>query len=984
MAGSKALELDTQICPQTSMEFFLKHGADQRVLDCWDVYGIKTGAAILLGFDSLYLIFYTIFLITLARHLSFELKQDFGKDAVKWLVVCLPKIAALSVLTLAFIDILENILGILGILGITSGWRLGSAVCFFNTWKSNFIRIILVLLGFLLSAWYFNFFNPARNDPNTHDTRFDERARLRVASADMVWRSRYVLLALLLFGGLTIVMDQSRDVLAGMAQGMSQNLHEIKFGWSGLLSGLVGFGSFLIHFVAIWLFAYTCWFWVRVVGRMQRPDDDVKCHVVGCPKRNRSAEARDIFAKWWARLLGIAPFLMLTWMCGLAAQAAVRSGDLKAALVLIIFGSVLFFLPILMIRFRGQDPRTRAMDKSEYIYYDYLVDDKAQNNKVKEELWGNNYRFLRCFSCPPALLPILSLVLLEVVRFWSISESAPPLALAAIAFALTFWTSLLGLLAQAALRRAIPWVLILILLVGGLGFFDLTDNHRVWHAYPVGDETVVDLVSTMHLHQFTLALLALLAVCALALYNKFPPHKDNALSIKIIASLILLGATFAVLKLADNHLQPLSRTVAATSLQDRPSLDDAIGQWISAHHVKQQSLNNLSSPITVYFVSAEGGGIRSAYWTALVLAKLTEQDNTFPNNLFSLSGVSGGAVGETVWRSCLIKSRGQKGIGQMDCVKSLGKTDLLTPLLSAWMFEDTLARAIPTSAWCELPGCGFLSRGIWFERNLENAIPGLDDPMVGSIQSGVPHLFLNSTWVETGERAIASTIRIEHKQFPTAHDQLEQLGSDLPLSTAAHNAARFTYVNAIGSVVNGATKLGHLADGGYFDNSGGHTTGDILRAFQRCVFSPDDPCRLGVQQQKWAQENLFPQAIQIRNGVVDDGAGNDPAQPLRKGRWELYTDIFGPLIAAFNAIGTGSNGRVAESLLAKQIESWRDVRLLFQSAPVSGTEIKMPEPVIHCDLKEEGTLYPLGWYLSETARKGMEHEAKPLPLSCQL
>src|ERR1051325_10644881 len=49
---------------------------------------------------------------------------------------------------------------------------------------------------------------------------------------------------------------------------------------------------------------------------------------------------------------------------------------------------------------------------------------------------------------------------------------------------------------------------------------------------------------------------------------------------------------------------------------------------------------------------------------------------------------------------------------------------------------------------------------------------------------------------------------------------------DVPLSTAAHMSARFTYVSPAGRFDPDGT---HVVDGGYFENSGAATALDILR-----------------------------------------------------------------------------------------------------------------------------------------------------------
>jgi hypothetical protein len=459
--------------------------------------------------------------------------------------------------------------------------------------------------------------------------------------------------------------------------------------------------------------------------------------------------------------------------------------------------------------------------------------------------------------------------------------------------------------------------------------------------------------------------------------------------LSLAAALVLLGADRLMFATDSGGAgQPES----SVSISDRKTLDEAIADWVSglkADWEQQSEQGDSPAEIPVYFVSAQGGGIRSAYWTALVLDRLADLDPAFEHRTFSISGVSGGSVGAAVWSVCEPDAQGG-GRDRTDCIKGLGQANLLTPLMSAWLFEDVLARFLP-SAWCRLPGCGIMSRGNWFERSLEQDVARLAAPMNGpAAGANGPSLFLNSTWVENGERAIASRLRVEPANFPAAGDQLARINRDLPLSTAAHNSARFTYINAIGN----ADGKGHLADGGYFDNSGGHTTDDILRAFRRWLFDADDGGKLDQRQddlqddlKAWAQRHLVPQAIQIRNGIdapgateTSDSPGSCPADFNKPTKGlSFYSDLLGPAFAAFNAIGTGSNGRVAEANVCKSVEAWRSLRrAAHPDMPAPSTLT----PLRRIDLNNQNVLYPLGWYLSPTARAGMEQAASQLgPLS---
>ena len=118
----------------------------------------------------------------------------------------------------------------------------------------------------------------------------------------------------------------------------------------------------------------------------------------------------------------------------------------------------------------------------------------------------------------------------------------------------------------------------------------------------------------------------------------------------------------------------------------------------------------------------QGGGIRAAYWTAIVLASSAACRTSSTGRFHSRASV--GSLGEAVWYACLDGVPWGDANDAADrihaCVHPLGSTDLLlTPLLSAMLFEDVLARFVP-SRWCEAPGCGFLDRGSWFESDVLN------------------------------------------------------------------------------------------------------------------------------------------------------------------------------------------------------------------------------------------------------------------------
>lgn len=981
--------LALEVGSDQGMERFLEAGADQRfIARKWAEHGVWWLAVAFLAIDAvLFVPMYGALLIALAPRAG-TLNPHWSGPVLIRAIVFLALAAMLA-------DEAENLFGLGGLL--LSGAGVPAWVPVLATklkWFCLMIAAGLLLLAFL--SWFFALGNNSRRQEDAIEVL--QRARLRFAVVDIVWRSRYVLASLAFFAGLVLVMNQSRDVLAGVAHG-----------WQSRQYGGAAF-AMLTSAISVWALAYMCWMWTRILCRLRRPASIREKAKTGAqhgatgdaipPQVNMEQSAAvdgwpleaHQFAKWWARLLGAAPVLMVVWLCGLAARDAVRAEALSSACILLGFGAMTLLGAIIFMWGRGVDAANRSIQADEYYEY------RGDASGARGELHASRYHFL-WMPVAPLSLPVAALLFFLTLRLFNLLLSdQPPVTLGVICCAMTLWTGVVGLLAQFSLRRGLPVLGGLLALVALLGWWGATDNHMVWNESlsAISPPDTFSMWTAQALVAFAL-LAAVVLICSI--------HAGWRLYVAGAAALLIVAAPtawdFARKSPPGNQSQ-----VRKDAEAPRPELEKALVAWLErlcGDDDKHSQRCQGEGPLTVYFVSAEGGGIRAAYWPALVLAELSARIPDFDRRTFSMSGVSGGAVGVSVYRVCRAR---HPGSGDMDalrsCIRRLGARDLLTPLLGSWMFEDVLARFIPTR-WCNQPGCGFLSRGAWFERGLEEGLAqaGVDLRMplaslAGSSAAHLPHLFLNSTWVETGERAIASDVRVCAKDFPTARDQIDYLGVGLPLSTAAHNAARFPFVNAIGSVriaaascpslreQGGEVICGHLADGGYFDNSGGHTTGDILRVLQG-VLQMHTIGVLDGTQPEWLRAHLVAQVIMVRNGVDAPAArdgdradepcdARDNSRPRCAGQWKLFADFLGPIVTASQVLGTGANGRLAESLQAKAVSALRPStagshgrRELLGSDSV--------EPVVNINLENGKVMYPLGWYLSLRARCGMENVA---------
>ena len=978
MASLGAIGLALHLSDIVNVTRFLAGDDAVGVVDAWQRRGVAPLALAYLAIDAaLFVPLYTGLTIAVAHRVSL---LD-GEDAWRRAVACFATLASVA----AFVfDELENALGLAALFGAVAP---AFAFVVATRAKLAFAGLAVALVALLGVAWFF-----ALGAASGSMRVVIERARLRAGVVDVVWRNRYTLAGLAFFSGLLLLMDQSRDVLVGLAQA----LQSAQF--AGALFVMTASA------LALWSVAYTVWMWSRILCRERRAAWAAQVATLPIPApapRTGKDEAvvplpgpiadkppsqtwpRGVFhfAQWFARFAGVVPVLVLVGLCGSAAGDAARAGARDSAYLLLLFGALSLAGAILFL--------WRRTDAGEDVPLEHYYEGVAAHADLRDELTSPHYRFLM-LPHAPLTLPVAALAFASLLRLLNAAFPAlPSVAFVVICLSTTLWLGVIGLVSQLALRHGRPYPLALIVLVAVLGWGGCTDNHVV--SAPPPDAATPPAWTPYAMWAFHASIAAIIVAGAWIVYRTRFSRARTAL-----VAFATVGALIGTLAVADRVL-PRSLAQAQTLAPiARPPVSAALERWLASLCTPGTPCDDdTDTPLPVYVVASEGGGIRAAYWTALVLAQLSERIPDFTARTFAVSGVSGGAMGAAVFRSCATAVSETLAA----CVQRFGRADLLTPLVSAWMFDDVLARFVPTSH-CATPGCGVMTRGAWFEQAMARAAPGLDARLVPAQGAGAtPYLLLNATWVETGERAIASDIAIDSRDFPTARDQAAVLGHDLTLAGAAHNASRFPFINAIGTVRSAGDACpeprddetssrarrvcGHVADGGYFDNSGGHTGGDVLRALSRLLHQPQ-VATLSSRQLAWLRRNLVLQAVMIRNGleaqksriesVAPASASSrcdaaDPSLPRCRGRFWLLTDLLGPAVAAFNAVGTGANGRMAESLLDRTVEASR-----FDLA------MRTTQPrVVTFDLATQDVLYPLGWYLSARARSCMERAADANP-----
>ena len=461
-----------------------------------------------------------------------------------------------------------------------------------------------------------------------------------------------------------------------------------------------------------------------------------------------------------------------------------------------------------------------------------------------------------------------------------------------------------------------------------------------------------------------------------------PPHfGTGAILLFAAASWIALGTsavyagtrlTFPVITLLflyaivisrcnDNHkVRYLQNTVA-----QKATLQSDFHKWID-------NIDDKHKATPFFIIAAEGGGIRAAYTTAHFLSQLQDKNRSFATHLYAISGVSGGSLGAALFtavlhewynqndnmeykneKTLLCKAGDVSSKSKSDftsCSKAVLSQDFLSAATAYMLYPDLIQRFLP------YPIEQF-DRSIALEQSWELAwakvFPPQNNQKKTAFAKGflalwqkdkkkekwrLPNLFLNATWVERGKRVISSNLAVDPKIFSDSVDLLALLKRDIPLSTAVHNSARFTYVSPAGRVYIPSSKKnwGHIVDGGYFENSGASTAYNILQATLPYVKR---------------RKNLIPIVIVITN----DPSIKAPCERTQEGckATQYSNEILSPIRAllATRAARAGYARHELKNYIHSQGGLYLEVGLCPEQGPL-----------------------PLGWTLSDAAKDNMDKQ----------
>lgn len=351
----------------------------------------------------------------------------------------------------------------------------------------------------------------------------------------------------------------------------------------------------------------------------------------------------------------------------------------------------------------------------------------------------------------------------------------------------------------------------------------------------------------------------------------------------------------------------------------------------------------------VIVVTANGGGIQSAAWTARVLTGLelrwrkhanNPMDACFRRSIRLISSVSGGSVGAMFFLETY-----NNGVPSADTLEQTVRqawSSSLAWIAKGLVYPDFLS-TIPPLTYFVNPR---LDRGNALEQALvaqggKSMERGMSSDYA-EVRDGLrPAVLYNATISETGERLLLGTTSITAKSGQGRRNlsQLLPPGLDVPTVTAARLSATFPFVTPVSRPDNFNASSFHVADGGYYDNYG------------------------TVSALEWLDEALRSSERTVKRVLIIEILGapaGEVKDPPESRSW-LY-QLIAPISTMLKVRSTGQLAHKTLELDMMQ-RYWNDCGVQIDTARFQFTK---PNP-------------PLSWHLTEEDKRRIEEEWQEAP-----
>jgi hypothetical protein len=453
-------------------------------------------------------------------------------------------------------------------------------------------------------------------------------------------------------------------------------------------------------------------------------------------------------------------------------------------------------------------------------------------------------------------------------------------------------------------------------------------------------------------------------------------------------------------------------------------VDEAFDAWMKLQHTGP--VENGRQRIPMIFIATAGGGIRSAYWTGLILDclfspspadKQCEGQPIDETAVFAASGISGGSLG-------LVLDRAVADAGGEVKVTDVLERDYLSPDVAAFAFRDLPNYMLRKQS-------GGSDRAAVMEHAWEDAFgPGDDNPLRSGFFASsriddktprFPLLMLNSASIEDGCRLNGSTLdasaRVTAGPVPpkgtetcltlspfepgresegnsaqaealagskdlfqyvcAPQDEPENAAKpgvaapvrhDIPLSAVAHLSARFPYVSPTGALTSCSwpQRRTYALDGGLLEASAVSPLTELWTRLAGLVHEVNtDPQRTVC---------IEPRLLMIDNGYAAASSARDGGRPA-----ELIAPASG--VSRFNS----SWGARAEQAAALAFDhAFASVACRSATGATIAPEGVQSRIAHIVPVARPGPRAPLGWSLSQYARRDLTEQAHSPANMCQV
>jgi hypothetical protein len=355
------------------------------------------------------------------------------------------------------------------------------------------------------------------------------------------------------------------------------------------------------------------------------------------------------------------------------------------------------------------------------------------------------------------------------------------------------------------------------------------------------------------------------------------------------------------------------------------ALAEPTSNWASLETPSQIAAHRRQPLLAV--VSVDGGGIRAAAWAARALTGIEERWPRFHESARFISAVSGGSVGTMYFVDALHPDR-SPNTQELDRVRELATRGSLNEVGWGLAYPDLGHLLLPLPGWHRFEDRGLAMQRAW-ERDWRPRVPRLSDWIAGVREGWRPAVSFNAVGSENGQRFAFATFGPPDTWGlwtpATAYGD-----RDVTVSTAARMSAAFPYVSPLARAWPDTPGIyaAHLADGGYYDNTGMGLAMRWLDAALQANGHREDPLVL---------------FIRLRSSAARAEPG------------ELLSHPTGPLETLMNV-------RVA----AQQERADTELEVLQRLWCLQGVEIRTFEFAF------EGSDSPLSWQLSAAQKTAIE------------